>query len=98
MEKGHQIPLQKNTAHDEAENGNPERLVEIEEMQNIFKSGLDTLSPRQRTIVVLRYYSGFKIKDIAKKMNCSEGSIKKQLSRGFCKLKKQLNVYLKGEE
>ena len=69
----------------EARNCNPESLAEIEEIENIFKKGLDTLSYKQRTIVVLRYYNGFKIKDIAEKMQCSEGSVKRQLFRGFSK-------------
>ena len=88
----------KNTLCTDTPGSNPERYVEIEEMKNIFKNVLDSLSSRQRAILVLRYYAGFKIKDIAVRMNCSEGSIKKQLSRGFSKIKKRLNVFFPQEE
>lgn len=72
---------------------NPETRHEIEETLRVFNNELETLSSKQRTIIVLRYYNGLKIKEIAEKMRCSEGSVKKQLFRSFAKLKKQLISY-----
>lgn len=97
QKKKNQDILQENPGQFKAQHLNPETALEIEEMHLAFKNELDTLSSKQRTIIVLRYYNGLKIKEIAEKMRCSEGSVKKQLSRAFSKLKKQLN-FLFGEK
>ncbi len=89
--------FQENPVQFKARHPNPETLLETEEMHRVFKNELDTLSSKQRTIIVLRYYNGLKVKEIAEKMRCSEGSVKKQLFRAFSKLKKQLNFLFCGE-
>ncbi len=72
--------------------------MEMEELQTIFKNSLDTLSCRQRTIIVLRYFNGLKIKEIAERLKCSEGSVKKQIFRALSGLRKKLNVFFKEEK
>ncbi len=51
---------------------------------------LSRLAPRQRTALVLRYYSDLSIADVAMLMDCSEGTVKSQVSRGLALLREQL--------
>lgn len=53
-------------------------------------SGLDD---QYKTVVILRYYKDFTIKQIAETLNCPEGTVKTQLHRAINKLK----TGLKGE-
>lgn len=46
-----------------------------------------SLPRRQRTAMVLRFYSDFSISQIAELMDCSEGTVKSQISRGMAKLR-----------
>ncbi len=49
--------------------------------------GLATLSPRQRTAVVLRYVVDLDVAAIALEMGCSAGTAKSHLSRGLDRLR-----------
>lgn len=48
------------------------------------------LSPEYRTILILRYYEGMKLGEIADCMDCSIGTIKSRLSRGRNILRKRM--------
>ena len=51
---------------------------------------LRTLPPKERSAITLFYLTGYNIKEIAKITDTSEEAVKKQLSRGRDKLRKQL--------
>ncbi len=53
-------------------------------------SAINTLSPRQHTVFILRHREGFKLKEIAVIMECAEGTIKKYLFDATRRLRKQL--------
>jgi len=44
------------------------------------RAALASLPPRQRACVVLRYYEDLKVEDIAERLGCSSGTVKRQLS------------------
>jgi RNA polymerase sigma factor (sigma-70 family) len=48
---------------------------------------LDTLSPRRRAAVVLRYYADLSEADIAEALGCSRGTVKSLLHRALAQLK-----------
>jgi RNA polymerase sigma-70 factor (sigma-E family) len=48
---------------------------------------LATLPPRQRTALALRYVEDLDVRGIAERMDCSEGTVKSQLSRGTERLR-----------
>lgn len=50
---------------------------------------LGTLGPRQRAVVVLRYYEDLPERDIAAALGCSLGTVKSQLSRALSTLRGQ---------
>ncbi len=75
----------------------PEENMVMEEMHGQLEMGMAALSAKQRMIFVLKHYHGLKTKEIATHMKCSQGSVKKQLSRAIATLMKVLMVIPKGE-
>jgi RNA polymerase sigma-70 factor, ECF subfamily len=59
-----------------------------------FHEALEKLSPQQRLMVVMKHHEGYKIKEIAERLGCSEGTVKQQLFRATEKLRTLLNEYL----
>jgi len=55
---------------------------------------LETLSPQQRSVFVLRHYHGHKLKEIASIMNCNIGTVKNYLYRATQKVQQQLHEYV----
>ena len=53
---------------------------------------LRTLPPKERSAITLYYLNGYSIKEIAKITDTSEDAVKKQLSRGRDKLKKEFTI------
>ncbi len=60
------------------------------EISTRIHSAVNTLSPQQRTVFVLRHYEGFKLKEIAGIMECAEGTVKKYLFVATRRLREQL--------
>lgn len=74
----------------------PERVVvelQIEERQALVDA-LFRLPPRQRTIVVLRYWEDISLEETAALIGCSVGTVKSTASRGL----ERLRTFLESEE
>ncbi|WP_322936860.1 SigE family RNA polymerase sigma factor [Nocardioides bizhenqiangii] len=54
------------------------------------RDGLLSLTPRQRTAVVLRYVDDLDLAGIAEVMQCSTGTVKSHLSRGLDRLREHI--------
>ena len=65
---------------------------ELEKVQTV-KNAIMSLSPKQRDVVLLRYYHDMKIKEIAEVLSLPQATVKTQLYRG----EKNLKILLKGE-
>jgi RNA polymerase sigma-70 factor (ECF subfamily) len=57
------------------------------------EQALKTLSPRQKMVFSLKHYDGYKLKEIAEMMKCSEGTVKKYLFEATARLRKQLKDF-----
>lgn len=77
-----------------SEMANPDGTHLKREVREKLEQGLDTLTKRQRMIFILKHYQELSIKEIAEYMNCSEGSVKKQLFRAISVLKKHFKSFL----
>jgi RNA polymerase sigma-70 factor (ECF subfamily) len=57
------------------------------------EQALKTLSPRQRMVFTMKHYEGYKLKEIAEMVKCSEGTVKKYLFEATARLRKQLKDF-----
>jgi RNA polymerase sigma-70 factor (sigma-E family) len=62
------------------------------EVDEFFLEVLRSLSPSQRTAVVLRFVRDLDLQAIAEEMGCSLGTAKSHLSRGMARIKDQLEA------
>jgi len=72
----------------------PEYRRHMKEIRQKVDQAMTKLSPRQRMIFQLKHDQQFSIKEIAAVMECSEGSIKKQLFRAVGVIKAGLKNFL----
>ncbi|MBN1222661.1 MAG: RNA polymerase sigma factor [Candidatus Aminicenantes bacterium] len=73
---------------------NPDDAQHKREIRERLEQVLGTLTRRQRMIFILKHHQELSIKEIAEYMNCSEGSVKKQLFRTVSVMKKHFRHYL----
>lgn len=72
---------------------NPEVEVINRELVQLIQSAMRKLSAQQKAIFILKHFQGYKIKEIAETLNCTEGTVKNQLFRAIRKLNKKLQPY-----
>jgi len=58
--------------------------------QDQLARALAALPPRQRAVVVLRYYAGFSEAEIADTLGCAPGTVKSQASKALQRLRTEL--------
>jgi len=71
----------------------PERKAVSGLLQDRIRRMLSSVSPRERSVFVMRYYNELKIGEIAEILNVSVNTIKSLLARAKKKLKKKLSLY-----
>jgi RNA polymerase sigma-70 factor (ECF subfamily) len=55
---------------------------------------LDTLSPQQRMVFILMHYDGHSLKEIARALRCTEGTVKRYLFTATRRLREELKELL----
>jgi len=60
------------------------------EISQRVQEALNILSPQQKLVFTLRHYEGYKLKEIAGMINCSEGAVKKYLFTATQRMRHQL--------
>ena len=58
--------------------------------QDQLARALAVLPPRQRAVIVLRYYAGFSEAEIAETLGCASGTVKSQASKALHRLRAEL--------
>ena len=71
----------------------PEQSAEAVIMQNRVSQALQKVSPRERSVFVMRHYNELKTREIAEILNVSQGTVKALLFRAIRKLRKELSFY-----
>jgi RNA polymerase sigma factor (sigma-70 family) len=77
--------------HEVEPDGPDDRAVLSEEHREVLSS-LDRLAPRQREVLVLRYWSGLSEIEIASALGISTGAVKSTASRALSALQQLLPV------
>ena len=70
----------------------PERIVEQRELKEILARTLDTLTEKEKRVVVLYYYEDLTLKEISKILEVSESRISQLHTKALQKLKAKLGV------
>jgi len=71
----------------------PDGLMENGELGKLISRAIERLPKRQKKVFILRHYEGLSLKDIAKNLNCSLGTVKAHLFRATRRLRELLYVY-----
>jgi len=72
----------------------PESPKNLDDVQEKLNHVLEQLSSRQRMIFILKHYQEMSTREIAEYMNCSEGSVKKQLFRAVTLVKENFKPFI----
>ena len=68
----------------------PGNLMLDKDLGEFISKAVDSLSSKQKMTFVLKHYEGYKLREIAKIMNCKEGTVKKYLFDAIRNLRKKL--------
>jgi RNA polymerase sigma-70 factor, ECF subfamily len=63
------------------------------EIRSQVQSALENLSPKQRVVFTLKHFHGYKLKEIAVMMECTEGTVKKYLFTAVERMRKKLKDF-----
>ena len=77
-------------------NQSPEQNTVLSERKNLVRSALDKLSPEQREVIELAYYSGLSHSEIATQLGQPLGTVKTRTRLGMIKLREMLRPVLEG--
>ena len=77
----------------ELSGGDPEKSAEASFIQMHIQQALRGLSPRERSVFVLRHYHELRLTEIGEMLNIAEGTVKSILYRAVKKLQKSLEFY-----
>ncbi len=86
--------------HDERSNSkrahsdSQDQSMQLKEIKNTLRNGMNNLSDLQRSILHLRYFGGLSLKEIARVRGCSIGTVKSSIHRAI----KNLRTYLDSME
>lgn len=95
IEKNEELPLDGAGANEEIaalnENEPLEVMLSKEKSRTIAEAILE-LSPEYKAVMIMKYYEGLKLEEIADCLECSVGTVKSRLSRGRRALRKRLGT------
>jgi len=60
----------------------------------LVEAALASVPPRQRAVLVLRYWNDLSVEETAEMLDCSPGTVKSQAARGVAALRRRLGPHL----
>ena len=70
----------------------PDQIVESREVLDVLQRGIDALSPKQQTAVILYYLHGYSLAEAAEIADCNVGTMKSRLHYALKALRARLPV------
>lgn len=80
--------------HDQSNDSSPDRQAIGREIAWHVQDALAILSPQQRLVFTLRHYQGYRLKEIASMMKCTEGTVKRYLFTATRRMRERLQGLL----
>ena len=77
-----------------SKNPSPEDQTALKHDRMIIHHAFKKLTPKQHVILDMRFFQGFKIREIAGQLGCSESNVKTQIHRSLGRLKKHLICFM----
>ena len=91
MESGSEVPNEKNlTSHFDG----PEEVFEKAELKQQLAASLDTLTEKERKVILLYYYEELTLKEISYVLEVSESRVSQLHTRALQKMKEKLGNYM----
>ena len=75
----------------------PERLAESGQLGERMRAALETLSPAERTAIVMRHWDGYGIEEIAAVLKSNSNATKNTVFRAVQKLRRAMEPFLEGK-
>ncbi len=70
---------------------NPEQMVLRAEREAMLQEGRDTLTPRERTALLLRDVEGLPAEEVARHLNCSKATVRSHIANARVKFRRYLS-------
>lgn len=71
---------------------NPQIVAEQEELHTALLEAVDTLSPKNRSVILLFYHEQFSLQEVANRLNISVSAVKGRLHKSRHQLREQLSL------
>lgn len=93
---GPRQPFSGTNGADEPLESDPQRSLEAKEFASDLERAVESLSPEQRAVFILKVVEGLRYEEIAKTLDISEGTVMSRLSRARARLKVLLAGHVGG--
>ena len=91
IEQGSEIKMD---ASDNSQFEQPERVVEKAELARMLEKALDTLTEKEKSVVLFYYYEDLSLKEISRVLGVSESRVSQLHTKAIQKMKKHLGGYM----
>lgn len=68
----------------------PDRIAQNAEIRRHVEEAIGALSPKEKLVFTLKHFEGYKLREIAAMMDCTEGTVKKYMFTAVAKLRQKL--------
>ncbi len=89
-----QLHIEESLTTGGSHNFDPVSSAESSQIQNHISQALQKITPKERTVFVMRHYNDLKLNEIAEILNVTIGTVKSLLFRAIKKLRKELSSYM----
>lgn len=90
-DQGSEVPVDKTVTSSLAK---PEEVIEQNELKLMMKEALETLTERERKVIILYYYEELTLKEVSHILGVSESRVSQLHTKGLQKMKKRLGNYM----
>ncbi|MBQ1721434.1 MAG: sigma-70 family RNA polymerase sigma factor, partial [Lachnospiraceae bacterium] len=91
MEQGNEPAMD---AHRNAHFEQPEDVISREELKEVLGEALETLTEKEKKVILLYYYEDLNLKEISRVLEVSESRVSQLHTKALVKMKKKMGPYM----